>query len=108
MGPKYSYYPKPSKSHLIVKDEHLDKAKFTFKGSEVKITKSRQQHLGAAIGSKEFKREYIESMVHNWKDQLIYLSKIAEMEPQAANTAFIGGLRIFFEQFLIIMIIFNL
>ena len=81
MGPKYSYYPKPSKSHLIVKEEHFDKAKFIFKGSEVKITKSGQRHLGAAIGSEEFKWEYIESMVNNENDQLISLSKIAEMEP---------------------------
>ena len=109
---KYGYYPKPSNTHLIVKEEHLDKARFIFKGSEIKITKSSQRHLGAAIGSKEFKREYIESMVNSWKDQLIYLSKIAEMETQAAYVAFIGAskvsLRIFFDQFLIFMIIFNL
>ena len=56
-----------------MREEHLDKAKFIFKGSEVKITKSGQRHLGAAIGSNKFKQEYIESMVNNWKDQLIYL-----------------------------------
>ena len=65
MGSKYGYYLKPLKSHLIVKEEHFDKAKFIFKGSKVKITKSGQQRLGAAIESKEFKREYIESMVNN-------------------------------------------
>ena len=65
MGPKYGYYPKPLNSNLIVKEEHFDKAKFIFKGSKVKITKSSQQRLGAAIGSKAFKREYIESMVNN-------------------------------------------
>ena len=65
VGPKHGYYPKPSKSHLIVKEEYFDRAKFIFKGSEVKITKSGQRHLVAAIGNKEFKREYIESMVNN-------------------------------------------
>ena len=76
VDPKYGYYPKPSKSHLIVKEEHLDKTKFIFKGSEAEIAKIGQRHLGAAVGSKEFKREYIESVVNNWKDQLMYLSKI--------------------------------
>ena len=76
VGPKHGYYPKPSNSRLIVKEEHLNKAKFIFKGSEAEIAKISQQHLGVAVGSKEFKREYIESVVNNWKDQLMYLSKI--------------------------------
>ena len=41
MGPKYGYYPEPSKSHPTVKEEHLDRAKLIFKGSEVKYYKKR-------------------------------------------------------------------
>ena len=53
-------------------EEHFDRAKFIFKEIEFKITKSGQRLLGAAIENKEFKREYIESMVSNWNDQLPY------------------------------------
>ena len=72
MGPKHCYYPKASKSYLTVIEEHFDRAKFIFKEIELKITKSGQRLLGAAIENKEFKREYIESMVSNWNDQLPY------------------------------------
>ena len=36
------YYLKPSKSHLNVKEVHLDQAKFIFKENEVKFRKSNQ------------------------------------------------------------------
>ena len=39
-------------------------------------------------------------MVNNWNDQLISLSKIAEMEPQATYAAFIGGFKSKFTYFL--------
>ena len=38
-------------------------------------------------------------MVNNWNDLLISLSKIAEMEPQAAYAAFIGGFKSKFTYF---------
>ena len=49
-----SCYPKPSKSQLIMKEEHLDRAKFIFKGREVKITKSGQR-AAIAIWSSDCK-----------------------------------------------------
>ena len=88
-------------------------SKIIFKGSEVKITKTGQRNLGAAIGKKEFEQEYIESMVNNWSHQLISLSIIAEMEPQAEYMQLLleaskVSLHIFFKQFLIFMHIFHL
>ena len=59
VSPKYDYYPKPSKSHLIVKEKHFDIAKFIFKGREVKIANNGQRFLGAAIGSKKNSSENI-------------------------------------------------
>ena len=60
-----------------------------------KILKNGQRHLGTVIDSKQFKREYIESVVNNWNDQLILicLSKIAEIRPQAAYAVFIMGFK---------------
>ena len=109
MDPKYGYYPNPSKSDIIVKEEHLDKAKFTFKGREVKITKNDQRHLEAVIGSKELKQEYFESMFNNWNDQLdqlIYLFMLLKWNLLLG--ALKASLNIFIKQFLIIIDISNL
>ena len=91
VGPKYGYYPKPSKSHLIVKSNHIERATEVFIDTEVQITTEGQKHLGAVIGSNEFKKTYVEDLVWNWNEQLKLLCKIAEIEPQAAYAAFIGG-----------------
>ena len=93
IGPKYGYYPKASKSYLIVKDEHDQKVHETFNDLDVKITTTGQRHLGAVIGSLQYKNEYVMKLVNSWTDQLHILSKIAEIDPQAAYSAFINGFR---------------
>ena len=44
-GPGHGYYPEASKSHLIVKPEHLEEAKEAFHGTSVKITTSGKNTL---------------------------------------------------------------
>ena len=44
VGPFYGYFPKPSKSYLMVKEQYLEKAIDTFRGSEVKITTEGEKH----------------------------------------------------------------
>ena len=54
-GQKYGYLVNGSNSWLIVKSDVLaDEAKRVF-GNEVNITTEGQRHLGAVIGSQEFK-----------------------------------------------------
>ena len=93
IGPKYGYFPKASKSHLIVKQQHLTNAKELFADTEVQITTEGQRHLGAIIGSVEYKKTYATALVDYWKQQLKILAKIAETEPQAAYSAFVGGFK---------------
>ena len=57
-GPAYGYFPKPSKTHLVVKTECRAAANEEFEGTGVQITedgddlghKAGQRHLGAAVG----------------------------------------------------------
>ena len=90
-GPYIGYYAKPEKSWLIVKREHFDRAKEVFKDSGLRITIEGRRHLGATIGSKEYKTEYVENLIDTWINELNELSKIAKIEPHLAYTAYIFG-----------------
>ena len=63
-GKKLGYEVNESKSWIIVKREtDLNKAKEVFEGSDIKFTISGQRHLGAAIGSTDFKLQYFADKV---------------------------------------------
>ena len=60
-GRKYGYFVKPSKSWLILKDSSkLIETQDLFSDCPIKITTSGKRHLGAAIGSLEYKTSYME------------------------------------------------
>ena len=44
-GPKYGYYPKPSKSFLIVKQHYKEYGEIIFVGSNINITTENQSNL---------------------------------------------------------------
>ena len=52
-GPNINYYPKASTSWLTVKEQYFK----IFEGTTVKITVKGIRHLGAIVGSKEYKRQ---------------------------------------------------
>ena len=63
IGKFIGYIAKPSKSWLIVKDKYIDLATFVFKDAGINITPRGKRHLGAVIGSDEFKKEYVAEKV---------------------------------------------
>ena len=84
LGPAYGYYPKPSKTWLIVKEEHYEKAKEMFK--DVQITTKGHRYLGAYIGTNEGKEEFIKEECKEWSEELDGLAwaSIALYEPRTA------------------------
>ena len=62
-GTKYGYYPKPSKSFLIVNQHYKEYAERIFAGSHIKITTEGARHLAAVLGDSSFKEEYLRNEV---------------------------------------------
>ena len=99
-GKKYGYLVNGPKSWLIVKSDVLAvEAKRVF-GDEVNITTKGQRHLGAVVGSQEFKDQYCREKVLRWKGELEALSEIARSQPHAAYTAFTKAYKSKFTYFM--------
>ena len=93
LGPGFGYFPEATKSWIIVKEQYEDLAKEVFGGTGVKITNEGKRHLGAVIGSNSYRTSYVEEKIDKLINQVKILSKIAKIEPQAAYTCFVSGLK---------------
>ena len=92
-GPKLGYNAEPTKSWLIVKEEKLCEAEAMFQNSGINITTHGKKHLGAAIGSVDYRHEFVTGLVDKWVHQIETLSRIASYEPHAAYIAFTSCIR---------------
>lgn len=68
-------------------------AKNIFSSTRIQITNQGERHLGASIGSPEFKMLYVRAKIDDWISQLKVLSKIAENDPHSAFSAFTFGFK---------------
>ena len=66
-------------------------ARELFKDTDIKYTTEGQRHLGASIGSKEFRSEYARGLVEEWCNEMNKLTEFAKTEPHAAYSAFCHG-----------------
>lgn len=70
---------KPSKSWLILKDPgRIDETVNLFRNCPINITTTGKRHLGAALGTQEYKSSYINEKVDEWCNRLTNLTKIAK------------------------------
>ena len=99
-GRKFGYIVNGAKSWLIVKTSELaESAKKVF-GDEVNITLEGRRHLGAVIGSKEFKDQYCQEKVDKWLREMESLVEISKSQPHAAYIAFTKGFKSKFTYYL--------
>ena len=50
-----------------------------------------RKHLGAIVGSEEYRDLYIDEKITGWIDEICTLSKIAQHAPQKPYTCFTAG-----------------
>ena len=75
-----------------MKEDKYDSACKIFKNTGINITKDGHKHLGAVIGTEEFKTTFVSSKVSGWVCDVQELAEIAKEEPQIAYCAFTKGL----------------
>jgi len=89
-GPLFGYFPKASKTWLIVKPGNLERAKKMFPG--INVTDQGYKYLGSYIGNEEGQARYVNSQLNEWIDDVNDLAKIAKTEPQLAYAAYVYGM----------------
>ena len=100
-GTKFGYHVKPSKSWLVLKDSNkLQQTEELFRDFPINITVEGKRHLGAAIGTLDFKNKYMSEKVNKWCTEMENLTEVAKSQPHAAYSAFIHGQQHKFTYFL--------
>ena len=70
--------------------KQADEAERTF-GQEFNITTEGKRHLGAVIGSQEYKDQYCDEKFQGCKREIELLAEIVKSQPHAAYCAFTKG-----------------
>ena len=92
MGPGHRYNVKASKTWLVTKSSFQSSAVAQFAGTAVQVTCEGRPYLGAAIGSQEYSKKFIDDKVREWSAEVLLLAKIGESQPHAAYSALTYGL----------------
>ena len=91
-GDRFGYYVNEKMSWLIVISQTLlENANNLFTNTKINITTEGKRHLGAVIGSNEFRVKYVTEWIDERIDELRTLSTYAKSQTQAAYAAFYFG-----------------
>ena len=91
-GPKFGYFPEPSKSYLVIDSQYLQEAHRLFDNFGVKVVEGHR-FLGGFVGSEMGKSTFTLKKIHEWEECLFRLSSVAKTQPQAALIALTKSLQ---------------
>ena len=92
-GGCYGYHINASKSVLLVKPPFEAEAREAFKNTAIQVRVDGCRHLGAALGTDDYCRQYVSLKMEDWCREVRQLAQFAHSQPQAAYAAFVHGLR---------------
>ena len=99
-GRKFGYYVNQSKSWIILKNETLKVKADEIFANTINTTSDGKRHLGAVIGSNDYRKSYCEEKVKKWVEELQVLCDVAETHPQMAYAEYAKGYKSKFTYFL--------
>ena len=67
IGPRFGYFPEPSKSILVVREHNFEAAKLAFSDLGFKVTMG-SRYLGGFIGEDSALREWIQEKTKFWEE----------------------------------------
>ena len=59
-----------------------------FQNTGINVTTEGRRHFGAALGSRDFLKNYVNNKVEQWVEEVIKLSEFADSQPQACFPAY--------------------
>ena len=93
LGPDFGYFPNDRKCWINAKPAEEESVMEAFKDTSINVRVEGQKHLGAAIGSREYLKEYFSEKLTNWINDIANLAEFALSQPQACYAADTVGLK---------------
>ena len=82
-GPARGYFPKPTKSILVVSEKNVPWAKEYFRGMGIQVV-TGSRYLGGYVGERETEGQWLQEKVEGWDESVRTLTGVARKHPQSA------------------------
>ena len=91
LGPAFGYFPEPTKSILVVREQNFAAAVAYFADLKFQVVRGKR-HLGGFIGEREARDAWIGEKVDGWVTGVQRMAEVAVSRPQAVHIGVVKSL----------------